>query len=135
MCNIYERGAVSFSLVAMQYLRLSLRSFQRVQLWQQLKHTMSKRLLLINTGTCCTLYAVGDLLQQRIEGRTKTDWVRTARMATLGCFMGPVNHYWYVFLDRTIPGVAASIVGKKILADQLVMAPICCSVFYIGKQY
>ncbi len=94
---------------------------------------MSANLLLVNTGTCCTLYAVGDLIQQRMEGCQRNDWTRTARMAVLGCFMGPLNHYWYVALDRMILGRSLRVVGKKVVADQIVMAPICSSVFYIGK--
>ncbi len=54
-------------------------------------------------------------------------------MAVLGFCMGPLNHYWYVALDRMILGRSLRVVGKKVLADQAVMAPICSSVFYIGK--
>ena len=54
-------------------------------------------------------------------------------MATLGALVGPVNHGWYKLLDRVWVGVSGNIVFKKVLADQLVMAPICCSVFYIGE--
>ena len=91
------------------------------------------KLLLVNTGTCCAIYTVGDLIQQRIEAHEFNDWKRTARMAVLGFCMGPLNHYWYVALDRMLVGRSVKIVGKKVLADQLVMAPICSSVFYIGK--
>lgn len=94
---------------------------------------LSGRLLLVNTGTCCGLYTIGDLLQQRIEGSEKVDWKRTGRMATLGFCMGPLNHSWYLFLDRLILGAGVRMVAKKVLADQLVMAPVCCSVFYIGE--
>ncbi len=94
---------------------------------------LSKRLLLVNTGTCCALYTLGDLLQQRIEGCEKLDWRRTGRMATLGLCMGPLNHSWYFVLDKMVLGTGARVVAKKVLADQLVMAPVCCSVFYIGK--
>lgn len=55
-------------------------------------------------------------------------------MAILGFCLGPVNHYWYVALDRMLPGRTALTVGKKVMADQLVMAPVCSSVFYIGKN-
>lgn len=119
--------------MAQHTVRFSMRSLQQLQLWQKCKRLLSRRLLLVNTGTCCALYTVGDLLQQQIEGSEKIDWKRTSRMATLGFCMGPINHSWYVFLDRVILGQGIKMVGKKVLADQLVMAPICCSLFYIGK--
>lgn len=114
-------------------VRFSLRSLQQLQLWQRCKQTLSRRLLLVNTGTCCALYTVGDLLQQRIEGSKKVDWKRTARMATLGFCMGPINHSWYWFLDRVLVGTGAKMIGKKVLADQLVYAPVCCTFFFTGE--
>ena len=118
--------------MALQSLRVSYRNFQQLALVQSCKRFLSKRLLLVNTGTCCTLYTVGDVIQQHIEGRDSLDWARMGRMATLGFCMGPLNHYWYLHLDRLLPGATGKIVLKKVLADQMVMAPICCSVFYIG---
>ena len=100
--------------MALQSLRVSYRNFQQLALVQSCKRFLSKRLLLVNTGTCCTLYTVGDVIQQHI--------------------VGPLNHYWYLYLDRFLPGATGKIVLKKVLADQIVMAPICCSVFYIGKS-
>lgn len=93
---------------------------------------MTRHLLLVNTGTCTTLYVVGDLIQQQIEGAKELDWRRTLRMATLGMCMGPINHGWYRFLDSVLVGTAGKIVFRKVLADQLIMAPLCCSFFYIG---
>ena len=117
--------------MSMQITRLSFK--YQLQLWRQCKRFLASNLLLVNTGTCCTLYTVGDLIQQRVEGQEQRDWARTARMAILGFCLGPVNHYWYVTLDRVLPGIAVKTVGKKVLADQIVMAPICSSIFYIGK--
>lgn len=117
----------------MQITRLSLK---HIQILRKCKRFLTSNLLLINTGTCCALYTVGDLIEQRIEGHKsekKLDWARTARMAILGFCMGPVNHYWYVGLDRALPGIAAKTVGKKVLADQLLMAPFCYTIFYMGK--
>ena len=88
---------------------------------------------MVNTGTCCVLYAVGDVCQQRIEGRERHDWVRTSRMAVLGFLLGPVNHGWYTVLDKFLPAATMSVVSKKVLLDQLLMAPFCSSFFYIGK--
>ena len=54
-------------------------------------------------------------------------------MAVLGFCIGPVNHYWYVMLDRFLPGTLSRTVAKKLLLDQLIMAPICCTTFYVGR--
>ena len=114
----------------LQVVRLYARRMQQVRHWKRL---FSANLLLVNTGTCCTLYVVGDLCQQRIERKEKVDWVRTARMAVLGFCLGPINHYWYLTLDKFLPGNAGRTVAQKVLCDQLMMAPLCCSVFYIGE--
>lgn len=108
-------------------------SFRALTMWRVCKEFMRRNLLLVNTGTCTTLYVTGDLIQQQIEGSKELDWKRTARMATLGMFMGPLNHCWYKLLDSVLVGVTGRVVFKKVLADQLVMAPICCSFFYVGK--
>ena len=90
------------------------------------------RLLLINSGTYCFLYSMGDCCRQRIEGHP-IDWNRTGRMAILGCCLGPLDHLWYNILDRKLPAKTAATVGRKVLLDQLIMAPICCTVFYLGN--
>lgn len=113
----------------------SLRPFVPVK-WQQLAAWLRKgdgnRLLIVNTGVCSGLYALGDVCQQKLTGSGTNDWARNLRMATLGLLMGPVNHYWYVALDFVMPGRAGKTVFKKVLADQLVMAPVCCVLFYTG---
>lgn len=114
-------------------LLLSFRTLRENSVWKLCREFMKRNLLLVNTGTCTTLYVTGDLIQQQIEGSKEVDWRRTVRMAILGMFMGPINHGWYRLLDRVLVGVATRTVFKKVLADQLVMAPVCCSFFYVGK--
>ena len=46
--------------------------------------------------------------------------------------MGPVNHSWYWLLDRVIVGGGAKMIGKKVLSDQLIFAPVCINLFYTG---
>ena len=115
--------------------RISQLNVKAMAFWRRgLKRLTPSKLLVVNTGACCALYALGDIVQQRIEGSDQPhDWRRTARMAALGCIMGPINHSWYVFLDRLLPGATARLVFSKVAADQLVMAPVCCSVFYTGE--
>ena len=33
-------------------------------------------------------------------------------------------HYWYIFLDKRVPGKSLSIVARKILYDQILFSPI-----------
>lgn len=93
------------------------------------------RLLVFNTAVSGTLYAVGDLIQQKIFATTDSpyDYARTARMCALGLCMGPVNHYWYLQLDRLVLGEGMAVVVKKIICDQLMFAPACITIFYLGK--
>ena len=109
-------------------------SLKHLQILRQCKRFLTSNLLLVNTGTCCAIYTVGDLIEQRIEGREKRDWARTARMAILGFCLGPVNHCWYITLDKVLPGIAAKTVGKKVLADQIMFAPVHYTIFYMGKD-
>jgi protein Mpv17 len=59
---------------------------------------------------------------------------RTAKMAAFGlCLHGPIGHYWYGFLDRSImanaPTSAAAVFSKTAI-DQILWAPIFTSVFF-----
>ena len=95
------------------------------------------RLLLFNVCSTSACYAAGDLIQQRFERRRvkKTnDWPRTGRMAIVGAPMAVMNHYWYILLDRVLPGTAGRTIAKKVLADQGIYGPICLSAFIVGKQ-
>lgn len=48
-------------------------------------------------------------------------------MFIVGAIGGPIQHYFYGWLDRVIPSVN---VGKKILLDQLIMSPVCIVAFF-----
>ena len=110
-----------------------------IQRWQQLQGKIlirksSVRLLLINTGTCCVLYSAGDFCRQKIDGK-ELNWSRTGRMGFLGCCLGPLDHFWYTALDRLLPAVTTATVFRKVMLDQIIMAPICCTLFFLGKLY
>ena len=101
------------------------------------KGTGTLRLLVFNTAVSGTLYTVGDLIQQKIFATAGSpyDYARTARMCVLGLCMGPVNHYWYLQLDRLVLGEGMAVVMKKIICDQLMFAPACITFFYLGKLF
>lgn len=62
------------------------------------------------------------------------DAKRTGKMAAFGaCLHGPIGHYWYGFLDRTImvkAPTSAGAVFAKTAIDQALWAPIFTSVFF-----
>ena len=90
-----------------------------------------------NTCVSCALYCLGDTFEQRLEGygeRGSNDWSRTARMAAMGAFIGTIDTYWYTLLDSAIPGANGRQVAKKVLLDQIIWSPMCCSTFFFGMQ-
>ena len=93
-------------------------------------------LVVTNTATSVGLFAAGDLLQQKlIEKRETVDWPRTGRMTAMGILIGPLNHYWYRFLDARWPGKMHRIVITKVLVDELVYAPVGTTIFYLGTVF
>ena len=76
---------------------------------------------------------MGDICRQKFEGHSN-DWARTGRMAILGTCLAPLDHFWYTALERILPAITARTIVKKVLLDQIVMAPICCSLFFIGMS-
>ncbi|XP_033478351.1 mpv17-like protein 2 isoform X1 [Epinephelus lanceolatus] len=96
----------------------------------------NRTLLLTNTLSAGGMLALGDIVQQTWEnfkkpGRVR-DWRRTGKMLTFGCSLGPVQHGWYIWLDGLFVGNTLKAVGKKVLVDMLVGAPVVGIVFFMG---
>ena len=50
----------------------------------------------------------------------------------IGLGLGLPHHFWYIFLERIIPGAALFSVGKKILLDQTMFSPFANFSFFMG---
>lgn len=56
-------------------------------------------------------------------------------MFTVGCSLGPVLHYWYLWLDGVFVGKALKTVGKKVLVDQVIASPFLGMWYFVGEKY
>ena len=103
------------------------------------KKLFGKYLFVTNTISYVTLFGLGDALTQLIERRSskdpekRHDFKRTICVLMFASFQGPVNHFWYLGLDKFIKDTIHRTVFKKLAADQLVFAPYACFSFYLGK--
>ncbi|CAK9302471.1 unnamed protein product [Gordionus sp. m RMFG-2023] len=79
-------------------------------------------LTLIDTVNIGYNYSIVRLVRQKY----------TDLMFTVGFCIGPFNHLWYTNLDRWMPGTSRKIILKKLLADQILAAPIFCFIFFMG---
>jgi hypothetical protein len=57
--------------------------------------------------TACFIFAMSDLLAQKLEGKKSEDrdWKRTLAASLIGLlYFGPAAHYWYENIFRLFPG-------------------------------
>ena len=88
-----------------------------------------------NTVSSCGLDALADAIEQAaIERAQPPDWPRTARMGTAGLLMGPLDHYWYRFLDFRHPGTHAAAIARKVSLDIFLYGPVAVVLFYLGES-
>jgi len=100
------------------------------------KASFGKHLLVTNVVSSGGLLILGDFLQQKLEiskdGKQTFDKERSARMGLVGLSQGPPHHYWYLYLDKLLPGKSNNVISKKILADQIIAAPFFAITFIYG---
>ena len=126
--------------------------------WRKL---FGKYLLVTNTVSCGLMMAGADMIQQRSEHLKKNnkclpsirvmaaspedeqepnagasmyvhDYVRTKNMTTVGLVQGPFHHWFYMVLDKVLPGRNALSVVKKTCLDQTIASPTCLGIFFVG---
>ncbi|XP_054276113.1 mpv17-like protein 2 isoform X1 [Macrosteles quadrilineatus] len=99
---------------------------------------LGKYLFLTNTVSSGLLMAAGDGVQQQIEFYKKVhkketyDWIRTMNMTIVGFALGPVQHFFYKYIDFILPKRTLKSVMKKILLDQTVASPSAICIFFYG---
>lgn len=49
--------------------------------------------------------------------------------------MGPLHHFYYIYLDKILPNTDLKTVGKKILNDQLLASPATILCFFYGLGF
>lgn len=87
-----------------------------------------------------TGFMVGDIVAQAPDLAAGKPWDarRTAKMGAFGIALhGPIGHYWYGFLDRTIMTKAptsAMAVATKTAVDQVVLAPLFTAGFFASMK-
>uniref|UniRef100_A0A6P4EJM8 Mpv17-like protein 2 n=1 Tax=Drosophila rhopaloa TaxID=1041015 RepID=A0A6P4EJM8_DRORH len=113
------------SLQAISHFSMNSRSGPKTKFWSK---TFGKYLLVTNTVGSGLLLAIGDAVAQQYEllGESKRafDFNRSGCMVLTGLVIGPVQHGFYLLLDRVVPDNNRWGILRKILADQLVMSPI-----------
>lgn len=118
-------------------LRLAIQPLVNSAVTTRQKLFSPKLLLLTNTALTASLSVTGDIFQQFYQANTKQknvtwDSTRTKFMACTGLIIGPFIHYWYILLDRWLPGRALRVLCKKVLLDQLVCSPVYVSLFMLS---
>ncbi|XP_013776948.1 mpv17-like protein 2 [Limulus polyphemus] len=91
-------------------------------------------LLVTNATISACMGATGDTIQQHYDILTdqKESWHlwRTQHMTVAGLTTGIITHYWYIFLDRALPGSCLRTVVKKVLYDQVFFSPVNLAVYF-----
>jgi len=90
--------------------------------------------LVTKSLTAGVLAACGDVLAQTLERKPRLQLDRTVRLVTFSMlWSGPSGHYWYKALDSFWgAGLSKSLAMRKMLCDQLIMAPVGLVVFFAG---
>ncbi|XP_063769465.1 peroxisomal membrane protein 2 [Pseudophryne corroboree] len=106
----------------------------------QLLHS---RPVLTKALTSGILSALANLLSQYIERRRRSqssvknvNLVAPLRFAAYGLFFtGPLSHYFYLFLEQSIPSSVPLAGLRRLLLDRLIVAPAFLLLFFIVMNF
>eukprot|EP01126_Amoeba_proteus_P013674 TRINITY_DN15867_c0_g2_i1.p1 TRINITY_DN15867_c0_g2~~TRINITY_DN15867_c0_g2_i1.p1 ORF type:complete len:195 (-),score=12.81 TRINITY_DN15867_c0_g2_i1:187-771(-) len=103
-------------------------SYLMTSIWNSYNHFLQTRPLVTKSITVGLFNGAGDIFCQILTQPSYTEWkydpVRTLKLVMYASVVAaPLCHYWYGFIDRTMPrgGVLANL--QKVLVDQLFFAP------------
>jgi protein Mpv17 len=101
-------------------------------IWAAYNRALAAQPLLVKAATSFVGFTVGDILAQKfIDPDKEYDVNRTLRLGSFGALIhGPTGHFFYGFLDKQLPGTAATTVVSKVAIDQLIWNPIFGVMFF-----
>lgn len=117
-----------------KWSRLALMPVMSACRQQSQKFFSRKYLLATNVGLSVGFSVIGDALQQHIRlirnFQDDYDHRRTGKMGLAAVSFGFVCHYWYLWLDRFLPGYTVRTVVKKVVLDQIILSPVMWAVYF-----
>ncbi|PAA67178.1 hypothetical protein BOX15_Mlig015401g2, partial [Macrostomum lignano] len=99
----------------------------------------NRYLLLTNCAICGLSSSCGDLISQKLECRNRkqsllstVNWKRNLTIGSCGVLLGPLTHYWYLFLERRFLGRTARALVYKVAADALLFSPVYITLYVVS---
>ncbi|PAA51230.1 hypothetical protein BOX15_Mlig018157g2, partial [Macrostomum lignano] len=93
-------------------------------------------LLAANCVICGVSSCLGDIISQRLEStnndRRTHSWSRTATISLCGLMLGPLSHYWYLYLDRRFVGRTGRSLAYKLLFDTIFFSPLYITLYVLA---
>ncbi|XP_017127941.1 mpv17-like protein 2 [Drosophila elegans] len=131
MYSIRLANPLRMSLQTISYFSMNSRIPPNTNFWSKV---FGKYLLVTNTVGSGIFLPFGDALAQQYERLGEMnkafDYSRSGSMMITGLVIGPVQHGFYLLLDKLLSGNKLWDVLRKILADQLIMSPIYIVMFF-----
>lgn len=106
---------------------------------RRISKTIHRNLLTVNivSSGCCML--LGELFAQKITNYSSEsksfDFRKMKESTVVGLSQGSLHHYIHLWIERLIPGTGGQIIFKKIIVDQLIVAPILISHFIYTANF
>lgn len=89
----------------------------------------------VNLQNGCPTH-VGYVQKDAQEGASTSaqDWWRTGTLSSVGLlYSGPVNHFWFLLLERMVTFTGPRAVVAKMALDQLFFLPVCIGGYFVSR--